>query len=455
MRCSPQTPPWSLANDRTASTALAGSTQSQIPHILETMANLDSLLLDEFRSASVTEREKGTYFEELIICYLRNEATYRDLYSDVWTYATWAEKQGLDCRGDVPEACRAQPAWLATKEMDVLTSFYESVKQRAEGIENASGKQKIVIELYDRFFRNAFPRMTERLGILYTPIEVVDFIIKSVDHILQTEFSQTLGSKGVHILDPFTGTGTFITRLLQSGLLTSDELRFKYRQEIHANEIVLLAYYIAAINIEAVYHSLMGGKYEMFEGICLTDTFQLYEKEDLLSTLLVDNSARRKRQKNLDIRVIMGNPPYSVGQASANDNNQNVSYPHLDNRIAQTYAARSHMTSVNKLYDSYIRAIRWASDRVGNHGVIGFVTNAGYLDSASADGLRQSISEEFSSVFVFHLRGNQRTSGEASRREGGKIFGSGSRAPIAISFFMKNQAAPGPCKIHFYDMVTT
>jgi predicted helicase len=338
------------------------------------------------------------------------------------------------------------------KEADALERFYESVKMRAEGIDNAAGKQKIVVELYDKFFRNAFPKMTERLGIVYTPVEVVDFIIHSVGHVLQSEFGQTLGSKGVHIIDPFVGTGTFVTRLLQSGLIKPEELPHKYKHEIHANEIVLLAYYISCINIESVYHGIVGGKYQPFEGICLADTFQLYEKEDLVDAVVAQNSARRKRQKKLDIRVIFGNPPYSVGQASANDNNQNVAYPHLDNRIRVTYAERSTATLKNALYDSYIRAIRWASDRIGNSGVIGFVTNAGFLEASTADGLRQCLAEEFSSVYVFHLRGNQRTSGERSRREGGKIFGSGSRAPIAISLLVKNPKATQHGQIHFHDI---
>ncbi|MDF3091166.1 DEAD/DEAH box helicase [Burkholderia semiarida] len=338
------------------------------------------------------------------------------------------------------------------KEADTLERFYESVKLRAEGIDNAAGKQKIVVELYDKFFRNAFPKMTERLGIVYTPVEVVDFIIHSVGHVLETEFGQTLGSKGVHIIDPFVGTGTFVTRLLQSGLIKPEELPHKYKHEIHANEIVLLAYYISCINIESVYHGIVGGKYQPFEGICLADTFQLYEKEDLVDIALAQNSARRKRQKKLDIRVIFGNPPYSVGQASANDNNQNVAYPHLDNRIRVTYAERSTATLKNALYDSYIRAIRWASDRIGDSGVIGFVTNAGFLEASTADGLRQCLAEEFSSVYVFHLRGNQRTSGERSRREGGKIFGSGSRAPIAISLLVKNPSAAQHGQIHFHDI---
>ena len=258
------------------------------------------------------------------------------------------------------------------KERDTLESFYASVQMRADGIDNAQGKQRIIVELYDKFFRNAFPRMTERLGIVYTPVEVVDFIIHSVNHLLQKEFNQTLGSQGVHILDPFTGTGTFITRLLQSGLIKPEELKHKYQHEIHANEIVLLAYYIAAINIEATYHDLAGDEYLPFDGICLTDTFQMYEKDDLVSELLDANSARRKRQKELDIRVIIGNPPYSIGQKSENDNADNIDYPCLDARIRDTYAARSNATLAKGLYDSYIRAIRWASDRLGDCGIIGF-----------------------------------------------------------------------------------
>lgn len=346
------------------------------------------------------------------------------------------------------------------KEADILEQFYESVKMRAANIDSASGKQKIVVELYDKFFRNAFPRMTERLGIVYTPVEVVDFIIHSVNDILKSEFNQTLGSPNVHIIDPFTGTGTFITRLLQSGLISPEQLAYKYQHEIHANEIVLLAYYIAAINIESVYHDLMKEQqttatpldYTPFNGICLTDTFQLHEKEDLVDKILDVNSERRKRQKALDIRVIIGNPPYSAGQESANDNNANIAYPTLDERIRSTYAAYSTATNKNALYDSYIRAIRWASDRIGDSGVIGFVTNAGFIEANTADGLRQCLAAEFSNIYLFHLRGNQRTSGELSRKEGGKIFGSGSRAPIAISLLVKNPNAPCHGNIYLHDI---
>lgn len=334
------------------------------------------------------------------------------------------------------------------KEADTLEQFYQSVKMRAEGINNAEGKQKIVVELYDKFFRNAFPRMTERLGIVYTPVEVVDFIIRSINDLLQQEFGQTLGSEGVHIIDPFTGTGTFITRLLQSGLISKEQLPNKYKNEIHANEIVLLAYYIAAINIEATYHALLNEgaeigehQYQPFEGICLTDTFELYEKDDLISELLADNSDRRNRQKALDIRVIMGNPPYSIGQKSENDNAENIRYPQLDERIRSTYAHQSKATLSKGLYDSYIRSIRWASDRIGDSGIVGFVTNAGFLNTNTADGLRKCLADEFSSIYIFHLRGDARTQGEARRKEKDNVFGQGTRTPIAIALYVKNPNA--------------
>lgn len=358
------------------------------------------------------------------------------------------------------------------KERNTLNSFYESVQMRASGIHNAEGKQRIIVELYDKFFRNAFPRMTERLGIVYTPIEVVDFIIHSIEHVLKSKFNSSLAEPNVHILDPFTGTGTFITRLLHSGIIPMDKLTHKYTKEIHANEIVLLAYYIAAINIEATYHGIMTqqidgheqheGKeqevekaYTPFAGICLTDTFEMTEdtqKDIEHDVLLRENNTRRSRQQKLDIRVIMGNPPYSAGQESANDNNANVAYPLLDGRIRETYAKYSTATLTKNLMDSYVRAIRWASDRIKDCGVIGFVTNASFVDSNSMDGLRKCLTEEFSNLYIFHLRGNQRTAGERSRKEGGKIFDAGSRAPIAISILVKNPEQSQKGKIYFHDI---
>lgn len=338
------------------------------------------------------------------------------------------------------------------KESASLEKFYASVQRRAAGIQTAHGKQRLIVELYDKFFRKAFPRLTERLGIVYTPVEVVDFIIRSVNDVLADEFDATLGSEGVHIIDPFVGTGTFITRLLQSGLISPDELAYKYNHEIHANEIVLLAYYIAGINIEAVYHEMQGGEYVPFEGICLTDTFQMYEAEDLVSELFEDNSQRRKRQKGLDIRVIMGNPPYSESQDQAIDNNRNIHYPSLDKRIKDSYGQQSSAHTRTNIYDSYIRAIRWASDRIRTSGVIGFVTNASFVTANTTDGVRKCLADEFSSLYVFHLRGDARTQGEQRQKEKGNVFGEGSRSAVAITVFVKNPAASDHGRIHFHDI---
>lgn len=339
-------------------------------------------------------------------------------------------------------------------ETDKLKKFYESVRTRAAGIDDAGAKQTIVKELYEKFFSTAFSKTSDKLGIVYTPNEIVDFIIRSVDDILRSEFDSSLSDEGVHVLDPFTGTGTFIVRLLQSGLIKQTDLARKYRYELHANEIVLLAYYVAAINIEETYHSLQGGNYVPFDGIVLTDTFQMFEDDDKMDDLGVfaANNDRVIAQKERDIRVVIGNPPYSKGQTSGNDNNQNNSYPTLDGHIRDTYAARSTATNKNNLYDSYIRAIRWASDRIGDSGIVAYVSNGGYIDGNTADGLRLSLMDEFTSVFVFNLRGNTRTSGERARREGGQIFGSGSRATIAIALFVKNPKQQTPGTLYYYDI---
>jgi predicted helicase len=345
------------------------------------------------------------------------------------------------------------------KDAESLQKFYESVKMRAEGIDNAEGKQKIIIELYDKFFKTAFPKLVEKLGIVYTPVEVVDFIIHSVNDVLKEEFGRSISDENIHILDPFTGTGTFITRLLQSGLISKEDLLRKYAKELHANEIVLLAYYIAAVNIENAYHDLLddGSEYKSFDGICLTDTFQLGETDastKLFSDMFPQNSKRVEEQKKAPLRLIIGNPPYSIGQKSANDNAQNQSYENLDSRIEDTYVAESDSGLNKSLYDAYIKAFRWSSDRLDKDGgVVAFVTNGSWLDGNSTSGFRKSIEKEFSSIYVFNLRGNQRTSGELSRKEGGKIFGSGSRTPIAITLLVKNPNITNEnAIIHYHDI---
>ena len=340
-------------------------------------------------------------------------------------------------------------------ENNTLKKFYDSVRRRVKDIKSDTAKQQLIVQLYDRFFKNAFPQMTQKLGIVYTPVEVVDFIIRSVEAVLKNTFGASLGSKGVHILDPFTGTGTFITRLLQSRIIPHDMLEYKYKNELHANEIVLLAYYIAAINIESAYHGLQGGDYAPFPGICLTDTFQLYEKDDLVSDIFEDNSQRRIRQKKLkDIRVIMGNPPYSVGQGSANDNAANVKYANLDGKIRDSYAKYSTATNKNALYDSYIRAIKWASDRIGDCGVVAYISGSAWIERNFADGLRKCLADEYSDLYIFHLRGDARKNmlSKGAAKEGGNIFGQNSMTGAAISVLVKNPDAKSHGNIHFCNI---
>ena len=344
------------------------------------------------------------------------------------------------------------------KERESLSAFYESVQRRVKGLDSAAAKQHVIKDLYDKFFQNAFPRIAERLGIVFTPVPVVDYILRSADVALRESFGKSLSDEGVSIIEPFVGTGTFITRLLQLGLIRPEDLERKYTRELFANELVLLSYYIAAINIETVYGEVakehgLGSEYVPFNGMVLTDTFQLSESSHHLNLpAFRANSERAERELEQDIRVIVMNPPYSSGQNSANDNNQNEKYPKLDERIAETYAQNSSGTNKNSIYDSYIRAIRWASDRVKDSGVIAFVSNGSFIDGNAADGLRKCLVGEFSKLYVYNLRGNARTSGETRKREAGNVFGGGSRTPVTICVLVKDPSHTGEAVLHYRDI---
>lgn len=335
-----------------------------------------------------------------------------------------------------------------------LRDLYASVRMRAEGIRTDAGRQSVIKDLYESFFKEAFKATSEKMGIVYTPNQVVDYILHATDRLLYKEFGQHLCDKDVHILDAFTGTGTFIVNLINDKeLMPDDKLPYKYRNEIHCNEIMLLAYYIASINIEHAFHSRIGGEYESFPGAVLTDTFQMYEENDPLDVeMFVDNSERVLRQMETPIHVLVGNPPWSALQKSENDNNKNESYPTLDLRIADTYVAKSSATGTMKLYDSYIRAFRWATDRIQEKGIIAFVTNGGWLRGASMDGFRKCLAEEFNSIYVFDLRGNARTSGEQRRKEKDNVFGQGTRTPVIITLLVKKAEPTEHCVIHYHDI---
>ena len=360
-------------------------------------------------------------------------------------------------------------------EVGELEKFFKNVKTNVAGIDNLAGKQKIIAELYENFFKKTFKKQAERLGIVYTPVEVVDFILNSADDLLHKHFGKRLTSQGINILDPFTGTGTFISRLLQLGLISKQDLFRKYETEMHANEIVLLAYYIAAINIEQTYHFCLqeeadateeikearkkkqqqNSAYKQFPGIILTDTFQMNEDDSNLITpkYIQGNPTQIEKQKKQPIMVIVGNPPYSGGQKNQNDKNPNLKYTRLDERIRSTYAAHSIATNKNYLYDSYVRAIRWATDRIENEGMVAFVTNGGYLDNPSMDGLRYCLQQELTHIYCFNLRGDARTSGEMRRKEKGNIFKEGTRTSITINFFIKSPVDKSVPKGIFYSQV--
>ncbi|MGF2023996.1 DEAD/DEAH box helicase [Enterococcus casseliflavus] len=345
------------------------------------------------------------------------------------------------------------------KEQENLEPLYESVKMRAEGIERAEDKQKIIITLYDKFFSTAFKSTTERLGIVFTPIEVVDFIVKSVDDVLNAHLGKTLSSENVHIMDPFTGTGTFIVRTLSylkeqliSGKIKKEDVIRKYSQELHANEIVLLSYYIAAINIESTFDEITGKDlgYTPFEGIVLTDTFESTEVPDTLDDeYFGSNDERLKRQQEVPITAIIGNPPYSARQESENDDNKNISYTNLDEQIREDYAQYTNVRNKNTLYDSLFRAFKWSTNRLKDKGVIAYITNSSFIDSQTTSGIRKDLFEQFNYIYVLNLRGAVRgKSGIDATKEGGNIFDI--LTGVSINIFIKDGS--NTHEVYYYDI---
>ena len=345
-----------------------------------------------------------------------------------------------------------------------LRGFYDSVKTRASGVKSSEGRQAVLSDLYEQFFKKALKKEADRLGIAYTPFPLVDFVLHSVNDVLQEEFGKTISDEGVHVLDPFTGTGTFIVQLLQSGLIHPDDLERKYREELHANEILLLAYYIAAVNIEEAFRGQSGGdsNYEPFNGIILTDTFNLNkpEEEENPSLLpeeqrMVENNERVERQQELPIEVIVGNPPWSAKQQDAADENPNVEYPQLEGRISETYAKYSPVTNKQSLYDMYKMAIRWSTDRLQEQeqGIVAFVTPATWIDGNTEAGVRAYLPKEFSSIYAFNLLGNARIYGEQGKYEGEGVFGSATQSPVAITILVKNPNSEyDDCRIHYREI---
>ncbi|GAA7698550.1 DEAD/DEAH box helicase family protein [Helicobacter pylori] len=339
-----------------------------------------------------------------------------------------------------------------------LKNLYESVKTEAMHAKSQKSQQELIKNLYNTFFKVAFRKQSEKLGIVYTPIEVVDFILRATNGILKKHFKTDFNDKNITIFDPFTGTGSFIARLLskENDLISDEALKEKFLNHLFAFDIVLLAYYIALINITQAAQN-RDGSLKNFKNIALTDSLDFYEEKndkgvfDLFKDLEENKEIKSTIEKQ-NIRVIIGNPPYSAGAKSANDNNQNLSHPKLEKRVYEKYGKNSTTQNMGATTrDTIIQSIYMASELLKDKGVLGFVVNGGFIDSKSGDGFRKCVAKEFAHLYVLNLRGNARTSGETFQKEGGKIFDSGSRVTIAIIFFVKDASVKNSA-IHYYDI---
>ena len=342
-----------------------------------------------------------------------------------------------------------QNAFSRAEFLKPLNPFYIAIENAATLCKDFSQKQEFLNTVYEQFFQGFSVEVADTHGIVYTPQPIVDFMVKSVEHILESEFDRSLSDTGVHIIDPFVGTGNFIVRLMQD--IQATTLAEKYQNELHCNEILLLPYYIASLNIEHEYFQRTQ-TYQPFEGIALADTFELLEEQQA-RLFTEENTARVERQKAADMFVVIGNPPYNIHQVNENDNNKNRKYKAMDTLLRETYSQDSKAKNKNALSDPYVKAILWASKRIGKEGVVAFVTNNGFLDGVAFDGMRKHLAQDFDKIYHVDFKGNARTSGERRRKEGGNVFDDQIRVGIGISFFIKKaEATSGTAEVWLYSV---
>ena len=371
--------------------------------------------------------------EEMLIQHLLTERIFRKIF-DVGDFM-----QRNNIAAEIEKVVRALTIRSFSRDQFLreLDRFYKAIEEAAGTIQEFSEKQKFLNTVYEQFFQGFAVERADTMGIVYTPQEIVDFILASVEEILRTEFDRTLGDSGVHVIDPFVGTGNFIVNLMRR--LPKTRLEYKYGNELHCNEVMLLPYYVSAMNIEHTFWERIG-RYEAFPGICLVDTFETAEKPQAeFGFFNPENTERVKRQKAAPIFVVLGNPPYNAWQQDENDNNKNRKYEEVDSRVRETYGADSSATLQNSLADPYIKAFRWASDRIGDEGIVAFVSNNGFLDGVATDGFRKHLARDFTTIYHLDLKGNARTTAERRRREGGNIFEDKIRVGIGISLLVRKK----------------
>ncbi|HET9409344.1 MAG TPA: type ISP restriction/modification enzyme [Candidatus Sulfotelmatobacter sp.] len=326
-----------------------------------------------------------------------------------------------------------------------LEPFYHAIERNAENATDYTAKQDFLNTVYMRFFQGYSPKEADTHGIVYTPQPIVNFMVRSVEEILQKEFGRSLSDKGVHILDPFVGTGNFITRIMQE--IKTTDLPYKYENELHCNEVMLLPYYIASMNIEHAYYERVG-EYRAFPGICLVDTFELAEAgQGSFGFMTAENAERVIRQKGSPIFVIVGNPPYNAWQVDENDNNRNRKYIEMEKRISETYVRDSKATLMNSLRDPYVKALRWSTDRIGSEGIVALITNSGFIDSVAADGIRKHLAQDFDEIYALDLGGDVRLNPKLSGTTH-NVFGI--KIGVSINLFVRHSNGRRlPCKIHY------
>ena len=371
--------------------------------------------------------------EEMLIQHLLTERLFRTVFNN----PDFTRRNVIASEIDSVIDALTSHAFSRDEFLGSLDRFYIAIERTAATIHDFSQKQHFLNTVYEQFFQGFSVKVADTHGIVYTPQPIVDFMVKSVAAILEREFGRSLADEGVHIIDPFVGTGNFIVRMMRE--IPRTALARKYKGELHCNEVMLLPYYIASMNIEHEYFDATG-VYEPFEGICLVDTFDLAEDRQL-PLFAPENTQRVESQKETPMFVVIGNPPYNVGQVNENDNNKNRKYPTMDRRVQETYVKDSKATNKNKLSDPYVKAFRWASDRIGEEGVVALVTSNSFLNGLAFDGVRKHLEQDFSKIYHIDLKGNARTAGERRRQEGGNIFDDQIRVGVGISFFIRKAKA--------------
>ena len=380
--------------------------------------------------------------EEMLIQHLLTERIFRTVFSN----PDFARRNVIANEIEKVIDALTSQSFSRRDFLASLNRFYSAIERAAETIHGFSQKQHFLNTVYEQFFQGFSVEVADTHGIVYTPQPIVNFMAKSVEHILKTEFDRSLSDAGVHIIDPFVGTGNFIVRIMREIRRTA--LEDKYKNELYCNEVMLLPYYIASMNIEHEFYEA-AGYYQPFAGLCLVDTFELAE-DSQLALFTEENTARVERQKQTEMFVIIGNPPYNVGQVNENDNNKNRKYETMDKRVAETYAKDSKATNKNQLSDPYVKAIRWAADRIGEEGGVAFVTNSGFLDSLAFDGMRKHLADDFDAIYILDLSGNVRKNPKLSGTTH-NVFGI--QVGVSINFFVKKRDKANSQAAIFYARV--